>query len=94
MFIINKFIGGTTINAALKLCSSAPFIPIFDFAKESSKNQYDTSKYTYQILQDIDEISKVKNKQHFIALKISNFNTDRNNGICNINYIIKKVDIL
>lgn len=91
MFFINKFIGGTTINHALKLCSSSKFIPIFDFAKEGSKNQYEISKYTYQILQDIDEILKVKNKEHFIALKISNFNTDdANNGICNINYIIKK----
>jgi proline dehydrogenase len=93
MYILNKFIAGNTIKKALKLCASSKFIPIFDLAKEAAKNKYDISKYTWQILQDIDEISKVKNKEHFIALKISSFYThgpDINNGISNINLIIKK----
>lgn len=93
MFILNKFIAGNTIKKAIELCTSSKFIPIFDLAKEGAKNKYDISKYTWQILQDIDEISKVKNKEHFIALKISSFythDTDINNGISNVNLIIKK----
>lgn len=97
--LLNKFIGGSTITDAIKLVSNAKYIPIFDFAKESSKTEKDIIDYSTKILNDIDILSKNNteslNKTKFLALKVSSFNIgqelcDKKIGLVFMNEIINK----
>ena len=89
--LLNKFIGGSTINDAIKLALKAKYIPIFDFAKEGSKTEKDVIDYSQKILNDIDIMSQ-RDKTKFLALKISSFNIDKKSGLLFMNEIINKAN--
>jgi len=85
---LKKFIGGNNINEAIKLTSTAKYIPIFDFAKEASKKPHEVLDYTIKLSDDIDTLRNV-NSNGFLALKISSFYQSPNGAIF-MNGLIKK----
>jgi len=93
--LLSKFIGGSTINDAIKLALNAKYIPIFDFAKEGSKTEKDVIDYSKRILNDIDTLHKYENgniRKKFLALKISSFNIDKKSGLLFMSEIINKAN--
>ena len=85
---IGRFIGGSTIHRAIDNISKhatinqTPFIPIFDYAKEESRNKNDTYNYVYRISQDIPYM------YGGLALKYSSFNCQKS-----MRYIIKTAQL-
>lgn len=67
---MNRFIAGTTVLSAIKTFQNKPFIPIFDYAKESSKSAKEAQLYSQRVKQDA---SVIPSKSAF-ALKYSSFN--------------------
>jgi hypothetical protein len=93
--LLSKFIGGSTINDAIKLALNAKYIPIFDFAKEGSKTEKDVIDYSKRILNDIDTLHQYETgniRKKFLALKISSFNIDKKSGLLFMNEIINKAN--
>jgi proline dehydrogenase len=82
--MIGKFIGGLTIHRAIENISknAIPYIPIFDYAKESASNKTDTYNYVYRISQDIPYM------YGGLALKYSSFNCQKS-----MRYIIKTAQL-
>lgn len=66
---MQRFIAGTNILSAIKKIKNKPFLPIFDYAKESSKTQEEALTYATKIKQDV---LAVPPKSAF-ALKYSSF---------------------
>jgi len=85
---IGRFIGGSTIHRTIDNISKhatinqTPFIPIFDYAKEESRNKTDTYNYVYRISQDIPYM------YGGLALKYSSFNCQKS-----MRYIIKTAQL-
>ena len=65
-----KYIGGLTIQQAIKRMSSSPFFPIYDYAKEASKTSEEAQDYAMKINSDIQYVPKTAR----FALKYTSFN--------------------
>lgn len=69
----SRFIGGSTIQEVVKRMQNQAFVPIFDYAKESSVSYIDTLKYISRLKQDMQHVPV----DSTFALKYSSFNDAR-----------------
>lgn len=67
---MQRFIAGTNILSAIKKFQNTPFVPIFDYAKESSTTKQESYKYASKIKQDVNAVPPTS----AFALKYSSFN--------------------
>lgn len=72
MFVLNRFIGGRTIKEAVKNVSRTPYHPIFDYAKESARNDEEAFRYVRKMQEDVLAIPRGGS----LALKASSFMFD------------------
>lgn len=68
----SRFVGGQSIQAAIKIVSQSNWIPIFDMAKEGNKAIEDVTKDYERIMKDMSFIDSSM-KPAFFALKGSTF---------------------
>ena len=67
--MFSRFIGGTNIRAAARRTAGAYYTPIFDYARESSKNEDESWEYIHRLSADLEQFPRGS----ALALKASSF---------------------